>query len=304
MIDIVVVNWNAGELLEQCLSSIDINSDGQVSSIIVVDNGSKDGSAKCVQAHSAVRLIKAEENLGFGVACNIGAKFGSAKFVLFLNPDARILPGTLTKTVEFMNGQNASKIGICGVQLLDNDFKVSRTCSRLPSVKNISSASIGLDRIIPHWGMRMAEWDHADSRKVGQVMGAYFLIRRDLFEHLHGFDERFFVYFEEVDLSNRCAGEGWASWFLADAQAIHYGGGSSEKVKARRLFYSLRSRLQYARKHFGPIECALVFWATLLIEPLARLGQCLGRGKINEAGQVLNGYGMLVSWLICGRPTR
>ena len=116
----------------------------------------------------------------------------------------------------------------------------------------------------------MAEWAHDQTQDVDQVMGAFFMIRRPIFKSLSGFDERFFVYFEEVDLSLRAHQAGWRSVYLAEAQAFHAGGGVSRHVKAKRLYYSLRSRILYVFKHFNPFTAMLVLLTTLLIEPLSR----------------------------------
>ena len=108
----------------------------------------------------------------------------------------------------------------------------------------------------------MSEWAHDTDREVDQVIGAYFLTRRALFQKLGGFDQRFFVYFEEVDFCVRARTAGSTAFFLAGAQAFHRGGGSSEQVPAQRLFYSLRSRMAYSHKHFTKTGSSTVAFAT------------------------------------------
>ena len=306
MIDIVIVNWNAGRFLSNCLDSIEENSEGLVASVTVVDNGSQDGSEEYAESRESSHLIRTGQNLGFGKGCNVGAANGDADFLLFLNPDARLLPGSLSACHEFMSSERGGRIGICGVQLLDDNSILSRTSSRFPSTSNLIARATGLDKLLPKWGTRMVEWDHSDSRKVDQVMGAFFFIRRALFEELGGFDERFFVYFEEVDLSKRSSDAGWASWYLADAEAMHYGGGSSENVKALRLFYSLRSRIVYIRKHFGRAQFLAVLFFTLTTEPVVRLVRAIARLKPDEAMQTLKAYRLLVGYLSkpCGHRAR
>lgn len=296
MIDIVIVNWNTGEHLANCVSSVLDHDGGVVSSIVVVDNGSKDGSETAVEATPAVELVRAGENLGFGRACNLGARRGSAEYILFLNPDTRLFATTLEDSHAFMASEAAQGIGICGVQLIEEDGAVSRSCARFPSVGAILSRSVGLDRIIPRSGSRMSEWDHSESRRVDQVIGAYFLIRRSLFEAQGGFDERFFVYYEEVDLAYRCAAAGWQSWYLATTQAFHAGGGASGQVKAHRLFYGLRSRLQYSAKHFsvgGRIGVQMANW---LLEPFARGTRAVARFDYQELREIIRAYSWLLTW--------
>ncbi len=114
-----------------------------------------------------------------------------------------------------------------------------------------------------------------ESRYVDQVQGAFFLVRRRAFEELNGFDERFFMYFEDLDFAYRARRAGWKSFYFAEAQALHFGMGSSNQVKARRLAYVLESRIRYVGKHFGR-PCALGIFATsLCIEFWTRLAGSL-----------------------------
>jgi GT2 family glycosyltransferase len=132
-----------------------------------------------------------------------------------------------------------------------------------------------------------------ETRDVDQIIGAFFLVRRSLFERLGGFDERFFVYFEEVDFSMRARELGFRSRLLAEATACHHGGLSSEQVRAERLFYSLRSRLLYAAKHFSAPERGSVAAVTLFIEPLVRAAAAAGRLSGREIVETMRAYGML-----------
>ena len=143
-------------------------------------------------------------------------------------------------------------------------------------------------RVFPNSYLR--EWDHRDSRFVDQVMGAFFLVRRRVFEELHGFDQRFFVYFEDVDFSCRSHQADWSSYYLATVRAFHKGEGCTEKVKAARLFYSLRSRILYAYKHFSWAGATSVLLTTTLVEPFTRLGWAILRGTLVEFNEILRGY--------------
>ncbi|MGV0983520.1 MAG: glycosyltransferase family 2 protein [Limnohabitans sp.] len=293
-ISIVTVNWNAGHQIKQCIDSL---SGTIAQQIIVVDNASSDGSEQAVADLPGVALIRAPENLGFGKACNLGAKQASSEYLLFLNPDAAVYPGTLHKALAYMQDPANARVGICGVQLVDESGHVARSCARFPSAMGFVAHAIGLDRLYPRLGHFMAEWPHDSTRQVDQVIGAFFLVRRTLFEDLGGFDERFFVYFEEVDFSYRARQAGWRSVYLADVQAFHAGGGTSNQVKARRLFYSLRSRLLYAAKHFSAAGAVLVLLATLLVEPLSRSALAVARRSWPALKETWQGYAMLWRWL-------
>lgn len=297
MITIIIVNWNAGQQIRECIDSISQHGDGMVRDTIVVDNGSVDGSDFSVEGLPNITLIRAGENLGFGKACNLGAARANSEFILFLNPDARLYPDSLAKVLDFLQGQENAKVGICGVQLIDEDGHIARSCARFPSVNSVVAHATGLVRIIPILGHSMSEWDHMTTRQVDQVIGAFFLIRKCVFDVIRGFDEKFFVYFEEVDVSYRAKQLGWSSVYFADAQAFHAGGGTSNQVKAKRLFYYHRSRIIYAFKHFNPFAATVVLLATLFIEPLSRTALAVGRCSWSSLNETWAAYGMLFRWL-------
>jgi len=141
------------------------------------------------------------------------------------------------------------------------------------------------------------EWDHSESRDVDQVMGAYFMVRQSVFGELNGFDERFFMYFEEVDFCYRAHKLGWRTRYLAEVSALHHGRASSDQVKARRLFYSLRSRLLFFRKNATKAEYWTVLLFTVLVEPVSRLISALMFRSASKAAETIKAYRMLVSEL-------
>lgn len=295
--DVVIVNWNAGAQLFECVDSVIRYGQPFVNRIIVVDNGSSDGSESAVENLPNVTLIRAGANLGFGKACNMGAAHANAEFLLFLNPDARLFADSLAEVFGFIQKPENAKVGICGVQLVDEAGHVARSCARFPSVSGFVAHAVGVDRIFPALGHFMSEWDHITTRQVDQVMGACFLLRRCVFEATEGFDEKFFVYFEEVDLSYRAKQLGWASAYIADARAFHAGGGTSRQVKAKRLFYVLRSRILYAFKHFNPFAAMVVLLATVFVEPLSRSVLAIGRRSWVSLKETWAAYSMLLRWL-------
>ncbi|ALK87352.1 glycosyltransferase family 2 protein [Limnohabitans sp. 63ED37-2] len=296
-VDCIVVNWNSGEILTDCLKSLE-NFNGTCSlNVVVIDNASVDESEQVSSFFSDVRLVCAGENLGFGKACNLGATLTGSNYILFLNPDAELLPDSLEKALDFMQEPKNATVGICGVQLLDESGHVSRSCARFPTPIGFIAHSIGLDRFLPKLGHFMAEWSHDSTQVVDHVIGAFYLVRRELFEAIGGFDEQFFVYLEDLDFSYRAHKAGWQSVYLADVQAFHAGGGTSNQVKAKRLFYSLRSRLLYAFKHFHLFGAVLVFMTTLFIEPISRSALAIGRRSWSSLAETWEGYGVLWRWL-------
>ena len=295
ILDIIIVNWNAGKQLYECLKSIEatFRNGFSLNRVAVVDNASTDGSADCLDnIDLPLVVIRNAQNRGFAAACNQGVKGSSADYLLFLNPDTRIFEDSLIKPLIFMEQPENHKIGIAGIQLVDETGRISRTCARFPTSAMFFAKMFGLDRLFPRYfpSHFMRNWNHGETSEVDQVMGAFFLIRRQLFKTMGGFDERFFVYFEEVDLSYRVHNISWKTVYFAGARAYHRGGGTSEQVKATRMFYSLRSRILYGYKHFGWFSATLLMAGTLFLEPLSRLALSIWKRSPTEAKETLKGF--------------
>jgi GT2 family glycosyltransferase len=299
LLDIVIVNWNAGLQLAEAVTSIVQHHDNLVLSVIIVDNASSDDSIARVEALPSLpfqlQIIRNKQNRGFAAACNQGAALATGYYLLFLNPDTRLLENSLSVPQAFMKQSENADAGICGIQLQDESGHVARTCARFPSLGIFVAQVLGLNKVswFRSWGTHMSEWDHGKAREVDHVIGAFYLTRRSLFELLGGFDERFFVYLEDLDFSLRAREAGWRTVYLAEAQAFHLGGGASHQVKARRLFYSLRSRLLYGFKHFTPWQEWALLGVTLSLEPVIRSMVSLLRGGIEDVQTTLKAYVML-----------
>ena len=293
---VVIVNWNSGGGLAACLESIERTTrEGfELSDVIVVDNASSDESAHIAGGES-VRWKRNTKNVGFAAACNQGAVETSGEFLLFLNPDTRLRPDALSRAVGFLERPENGAVGIVGIALEDEEGRTARRCSRFPTPRNLTARSFGLDRLWPKRfaGLVMRDWDHAETRPVDQVMGAFFLVRRAVHDTLGGFDERFFLYFEEVDYCWRARQAGWATWYVAEARAYHEGGGSSKTIKSRRLFYSLRSRIVYAAKHFSAGRATGLLLLCLFIEPWIRVLWAVGRMAWDEVSATFGAYALL-----------
>ena len=290
-VHVVIVNWNSGAQLRECLKSFAAVADDDVAArVTVIDNASTDGSSEGLEASMPLAVVRNADNRGFGAACNQGAAGSEADFLLFLNPDTRLMPGSFAEPVRYLRAHENKRVGIVGIQLVDADGRVARNTARAPTAWSMVGNSVGFDRLDPrlfppHF---VTEWAHDQTRTVDQVMGAFFLVRRSLFEALGGFDERFFVYYEDLDFSVRARAQGWRSVYLSTAQAFHRGQGTTEGATARRTFYFCRSRILYARKHFGALGALAVTLATLALEPLARLA-----AAPRSAGDTLRAFAML-----------
>ena len=291
-VHVVIVNWNSGAQLRDCLQSFEAvaNDSVAVARITVVDNASVDGSAERLQTTMPLVVIRNDDNRGFAAACNQAAASCQAEYLLFLNPDMRLMPGSLEVPARYLASEHHENVGIVSIQLIDANGDVARNTAREPTAWSMIGSSIGLDRLMPsvfppHF---VSEWAHDDTRTVDQVMGAFLFVRRKMFEALGGFDERFFVYYEDLDFAIRARKRGWTSVYLASAQAFHRGQGTSEAVPARRTFYFCRSKILFALKHRGPVGAFGVIFTTLALEPLARIA-----ASPRNAGSTLRAFGML-----------
>jgi N-acetylglucosaminyl-diphospho-decaprenol L-rhamnosyltransferase len=288
-LDVVIVNWNAGPHLRSCLQALveSRRSAFDLERVVVVDNGSSDESLEgAAEVSLPLDVVRNGENRGFAAACNQGASRGSGDLVLFLNPDTRVFPDALDLTVAFMSDPANDSIGICGGQMVDDDGLSDFSCARFPTLAMLVAKMLGLDRlalrVVPR--QRLSADETSTSGRVDQVIGAYFMIRRPLFERLGGFDERFFVYLEEVDLAYRAQQLGADTYFLREALVYHAEHASSDQVLGKRLFYGLRSRTEYARKHWPAWQAVVLVVLTFAIEIPVRAAQALlGRRRAQLA---------------------
>lgn len=298
-LSIIIVNWNTGHQLVDAISSIKQYHCDIVSSVIIVDNASSDDSLERVVILASLpfqfQIIRNVENRGFAAACNQGAALASTNYLLFLNPDTRLFESSLSVPLDLMDDENNTIIGICGIQLVDEFGRVSRSCARFPSLGIFIAQVFGISKLpgFRFLSTHRLEWNHFKTCNVDHVIGAFYLIRRSLFESLGGFDERFFVYLEDLDLSFRAHQAGWKSIYLANAQAFHAGGGTSYQVKAHRLFYSLRSRLLYGFKHFSLINAWVLLLITLGLEPFTRVIFALAKRDLLNVQHTVKGYFLL-----------
>ncbi len=297
-LSIVIVNWNTGRQVRECLTSIvTAKKRGFVlSRVVVVDNASRDGSADGLgDLALPLNVIRNSENRGFAVACNQGARRSDADYILFLNPDTLLSPNALFVPLSFMEQAGNEHVGVVGIQLVDKSGLVQRTCARFPTPARCLARVMGLDRlsrrIFPSY--LMSDWNHGVSRPVDHVTGAFFIVRRAVYETLGGFDERFFVYLEDLDFSYRLMKSGWQSYYLTDAQAFHRGGGASEMDRAARISYSIQSRILYAFKHFNWIAATLITLCSFLLEPLLRAAGAIVGSSLARFQETCKGYAIL-----------
>jgi len=250
-VSIVIVNWNTRDLLQQCLRAI-VETAGRIEyEIIVIDNGSTDGSVEMVRdCFPSVRLIVNSTDVGFARANNQAIQVSRGQHVLLLNSDTIVRPRALKALVRFMNMH--LEVGIVGGQLLNGDGTLQPSWAKFPTVwSELMGKNIRARRIYP-------TRDGSLAYAVDWVGGACLLIRRAAFEQVGLLDEGFFMYSEEADWCFRVKQLGWAVCYCPEAQVVHLGGQSSQHARARMKAELYRSKLLFFYKHYGSGQALLL----------------------------------------------
>lgn len=249
-LDVVVVNYNAGDYLARCVTSVYRSAGGIELDVLVIDNASVDGSTEAaVEREPRIRLIANPTNRGLSAAWNQGAAETCSPWILFLNPDAEIWAGDLAAFVKV--GTERPEVGLVGPLVRNADGSVYESGRVFPSVAQaVGHAFLG--PVAPSnpftRAYRQADWDRRSERKVDWVSGACMLLRREAFERVGRFDESFWLYGEELDLSTRLRSAGWTVLFSPELEIVHEGGVSTGRSRRTHLMHSA-SIYRYYRKH-------------------------------------------------------
>lgn len=253
VLSIVVISYNTRALTLDCLASVYAQTRTPFE-LIVVDNGSSDGSAQAIAAaFPQVKLIAEDTNHGFAPAHGIALAGASAPWLLLLNPDTVVLDGALDKLLAF--AERRPEAGIWGGRTLFGDGSLNpMSCWRRMTLWNVFCRVTGLTGIFPRSGVFNAEayggWPRDSERAVDIVTGCLFLLRRDLWDRLGGFDPDFTMYGEEADLCLRARKTGVRPRLTPDVSIIHYGG-ASETVRADKMVRLMRAKMELIKRHFS-----------------------------------------------------
>jgi GT2 family glycosyltransferase len=291
-LSIIVVSFNTCRILQKCLQKLDEETQGLRTEVIVVDNHSKDQSADMVaQEFPQFTLVRSQVNLGFAAANNVGFARAQGRYIILLNPDAFLTPGALQASYEQM--EEMPKVGIAGGRLEDQQGQLQPSGRMFPSLLNELLVLSGLAARFPMsrlFGRFDRTWaDPNTAAKVDWVPGAFTIIRREAINSHQLFDERFFLYYEEVDLCRRVTNTGYEIWYLPSIRVVHLGGESSKTVVTEQFskagsqltLWRMRSELLYYRKHHG----ALTVWLCAHLEMMWNQLRLLRRRHKNDNGQ-------------------
>jgi N-acetylglucosaminyl-diphospho-decaprenol L-rhamnosyltransferase len=255
----VVLNWQTPDYTIRCVEALE--QDGAPASrIVVVDNGSSDGSYDRFRSRLPhCVLVRLEENVGFGAASNAGASALPADAYLFLDNDAFVHEsGSLRALLLALDDPS---IGIVAPRVLNPDLSLQPTVAPIQTPAVALVRASGLSRLVPNrWQPRWStHWDHATPREIRGVAGPALLVRGSVWAELGGFDERVYMYADDLDLCWRARSSGWRIWFAPDAVFTHVGGASTRPLWSSRERAEMVSRSEAAmiRRNLSPLSAAV-----------------------------------------------
>ncbi len=253
-LSVAIINYNSRDQLRLCLDTLPEVVRGEPYRVLVIDNASSDGSSTMVTRRYGKRfeVIANKANLGFGRAVNQALEKTDTPYLLVLNADIEVQEGALESLLDFM--ERTPDAAVAGGQLLDDDGEVQPSCRTFYSATSIMMRRTPLGWLMPQSKAErdhlMLDWDHATERKVDWLQGACLMLRREAMEEVEGMDERFFLYFEDVDLAKRVAEAGYGVYYAPGAKFVHqYRRGSHGGVFNYERLHHLCSALRYLNKH-------------------------------------------------------
>ena len=286
LLSVLIVNWNTTGLLTQCLKSVyrECNA-GRLadSQIIVVDNASEDFSLEDLRAQfPEVVFIRNERNEGYARGNNQAIECACGKYFLLLNPDTELTPGSLDVLIDFMEAH--PETGAAGAKLVRPNGELDHSCRGFPAPLSLAFEYFFISRLFPKsklFGAYRMDWFGYDRiMEVDQPMASCLIARKTVFDQVGGFDERFPIFFNDVDWCFRVKKAGWKIHFIPNAVVVHHGAASTRQVKEKMIEESHRSLAEYYRKHYSG-------WANLPARALVGLGVWLNRHLLHRRGREL-----------------
>ena len=249
-LSIIIVSWNVKELLKKNLKEIYQNTKNISFEIFVIDNNSQDKTVEMIKKKfPQVNLIINNHNTGFAKANNQGIKKAKGKYILLLNPDMKVLDNTLENMVAWMDKNK--KAGVAGCHLVDNNNKTIPHVRKFPEFFDQLMIVLKIPHVFPKVLDKylMKNFDYNKEAEVDSIRGAFFMIRREVIDKLVGLDERYFIWFEEVDFCKQVKNAGWKIIYTPTVKCVDYIGKSFSQVnRGITQKYFRDSMLKYFKK--------------------------------------------------------
>lgn len=281
-VSIIVVSYNTAAMTQAALDSVLLQTKDVSYEVIAVDNASTDGSAGMIENHPiGADLIRLGENIGFARANTLAARRARGTYILLLNPDTVVLDSAIDKLVAFARSNPKARIW-GGRTVFSNGTLNPSSCWQRMTPWNVFCRTTGLTGLFPHSsllnGEAYAGWNRDSVREVDIVSGCFFLIERELWDGLGGFDPLFFMYGEEADLCLRARGFSARPIITPDATIVHYGG-ASERARAGKMVKLLAAKMALITRHWQPPLVPLG-QSLLTLWPLTRWIACLVKATL------------------------
>lgn len=267
-ISIIYVNWNSQEEVLRSIQTVRAKTGAIRYEIIVVDNASAEGTS-LLEADQELLLVRNPTNAGFGAGCNLGVRHANGRYFFFFNPDTRMENNATEILVRYLDVHPV--IGAVGPKVLDTEGAIHFGAARsfhdlLNEFLEHSALTFRFPKGRVTGRPYYSFWDHDSTREVDSLIGAAMLIRREVFETVGGFDERFFLYCEEVDLCRRIWKSGHPIHYVHDAVITHLEKHSADKYFTdfhALILQHLRSLYLYMEKHHGRFQAVL--WRVMIV---------------------------------------
>jgi GT2 family glycosyltransferase len=260
VVSVIIVTWNVRDLTLQCMEALHARAGSVPFEVVLVDNGSVDGTVDAVRAQfPSTVIIENEQNMGFPHSNNQGLAVARGRYVLFLNSDTIIGEGTLEACVAELDRE--PDVGMVGCRLLLPDGSVQHECARNPYLlRHLAGEVLYLHMLFPQsrlWGHHlMGDWDHMDTRDVEAISGAFMLARRDVALAVGGLPEDILMYHEDLSFCLRIRRLGWRIRYLADVTTIHISNQTTKKNKLRWYLLEGEYKVRLIEESEGPVHAA------------------------------------------------
>jgi N-acetylglucosaminyl-diphospho-decaprenol L-rhamnosyltransferase len=293
---VAIVNYNTRDHLQRCLASVLREQPAQV---IVTDNGSSDGSAEMVRRDFPGVIVHVDPaNPGFGAGANAALRRCATEHVLLLNSDTLVQPGALDALATYLDA--TPRAAVVGPRLVSPDGRLQRSCFAFPT----PGRPLFRHRPLRHLVRRLpivrdrylGTWPHTHARIVPWVLGAALAIRLPPFWTVGGFDDSFFMYFEEVDLCYRLRAIGWETHFAPVTDVVHAGGASTAQYRADMLAHTGLSSIRFYQRHYSGVRLAQGV-GLIKLAALGRLARDAARYYLTRRPSVREGIrGNMQAW--------
>lgn len=285
-VSIIILSYNTKKLVTACLNSVRKFSKDVDSEVIVIDNGSTDGSLEWLAKQDKIKLFKNKKNFGFSRGNNRGMKASRGKYILLLNSDTEFVEDSLSKMINWMNDHPSVAVATCMLKNPDGSIQATGGC--FPTLPRVLLWATFLDDLPlldmlgmyhPH-ARGVARNYYMHERKLDWVTGAFFLMRREILEKVGFLDEDFFMYVEELEYCYRIKKAGWGVVYTPITEIVHIGGASG--VRENAVLGEFRNLKLFYSKHKSFLELALLV-VLLKVAAILRIfifGLILGRKEV------------------------